>query len=73
MPSKYSSGQACRSSLVTLRARVPDCVSPGWYPTTMRAGMPSSRAMTAMVEAKWMQYPAFTCRNLAMTPSPSPS
>ncbi|WP_267899783.1 hypothetical protein [Amnibacterium setariae] len=30
MPSKYSSGQACRSSLVTLRAVVPASVSPGW-------------------------------------------
>ena len=52
-PSKYSSGQACMLSVVTLYP------SPSWVPpvnpTATRDGIPSIRASIAMAVAKWMQ------------------
>ncbi len=46
---------------------------PGWNPTATRDGMPSSRAMTAIADAKWTQYPAFFSRNVARISPPVPS
>jgi hypothetical protein len=53
-PPKYSSGQACPSCVLTTYD--PSfCFSPAVKPTATLAGMPRSRASTAIVEAKWTQ------------------
>ncbi len=57
MPGKYSSGQACRSWVLTVNTSLPPTVDtvPGWKPTATRDGIPSTRAMIAIAEAKWTQ------------------
>ncbi len=59
IPSKYTSDQACSCALATEKTGSPSTVwpvpVPGRYPSTIRAGIPSERAMSVNAEEKWMQ------------------
>ncbi len=70
-PSKYSSGQACASRRPT-DIEPSDCAVPGVKPTATRAGIPSVRAIAAMVNEKWTQKPRLSLRKRPIAALPVP-
>jgi hypothetical protein len=71
-PLKYSIGQAWASCVVTVY--VPSaCAEPGVKPTETTAGMPSARAIAAIVPANCWQKPLRSLRNASIALFPSPA
>lgn len=70
-PSKYSSGQACASRSPT-DIEPSGCVVPGVKPMATLAGIPSVRAIAAIVKEKWTQKPSLSFRKRPIAALPVP-
>ncbi len=75
MPSKYSSGQAWRSSELTVNTerRRSTCRSPGWKPTAIRDGMPRGGPSQPSPRRSARSTRPSPCRNTASASIPLPS